>query len=225
MPNFNVAAITRKGLALNTKVNAGQGKIQFTRAAGGAGTYPAGYDLTNQTGLKDERQSFDFVQRRIEDFQTVILRVEISNKDLKEGYPLNEFGIFANDPDEGEILYSIATAADGQADVLPAFTDHNLVLMTVDSYVSVSSTDRVQVVIPEEERRGCVIVIPKGQDIPLEERKERFLYLKELGSADVEQNNQIRVSSNLGVEVLGDNVDVTGQKFAPFMGVKILNNL
>lgn len=67
---------------------------------------------------------------------------------------------------------------------------------------------------------GGIKVIPKGEDIPLPQRQEGYLYLKVLDSVEIELNNQIRVSSNMGVEV-PEKTDVSGMKIAPFMGLRI----
>lgn len=149
MPNFNRAVITEKGLALNTKANAGQTSILFTKAATGSGIYTEEQDMSKVTAIKEQQQTFDFVKKEIENRHTVVLRVIINNEDLEEGYQIREFGLFAEDPDEGEILYSIATAVEGQADTLPAYSENGLVTMTVDSYVTVSNAENVSITIEE----------------------------------------------------------------------------
>lgn len=149
MPNFNRAVITEKGLALNTKANAGQTSILFTKAATGSGIYTEEQDMSKVTAIKEQQQTFNFVKKEIENRHTVVLRVIINNEDLEEGYQIREFGLFAEDPDEGEILYSIATSVEGQADTLPAYSENGLVTMTVDSYVTVSNAENVSITMEE----------------------------------------------------------------------------
>lgn len=146
MLEFNTAVITDKGLALNTKANAGKCSIVFTKLALGAGNYCDDEDLAKVTTLKDKKQEIFFEKKEIKDTMTVMLRSTITNEAVQESYLINEMGIFAQDPDEGEILYSIATAA-GEADTMPAFKGENLITITLDSYVTVSSTANVQIVI------------------------------------------------------------------------------
>lgn len=144
MLNFNTATITEQGLALNTKVNAGRGNIIFTKLGIGAGIYGADTDMSSLTGLKEPKQEVPFEKKEIKDPMTVMLRCTVNNQGVQESYRINEIGIFAQDPDIGEILYSIATA-DGEADTMPAFNGENLVTISLDSYVTVSSSSNVQI--------------------------------------------------------------------------------
>lgn len=144
MLNFNTATITEQGLALNTKVNAGRGNIIFTKLRIGAGTYEPDTDMAVLTGLKDPKQEVPFEKKEIKDAMTVLLHCTVNNEGVHESYLINEIGIFAQDPDNGEILYSIATAA-GEADTMPAFSGENLVTISLDSYVTVSSSANVQI--------------------------------------------------------------------------------
>lgn len=144
MLNFNTATITEQGLALNTKVNAGRGNIIFTKLGIGAGTYGPDTDMSVLTRLKEPKQEVPFEKKEIKDAMTVMLRCTVNNEGVQESYLINEIGIFAQDPDNGEILYSIATAA-GEADTMPAFNGENLVTISLDSYVTVSSSANVQI--------------------------------------------------------------------------------
>ena len=60
MANFNEAVLTKKGIGLLAKAQAGQTGIQFTRAVSGNGSYGADETLTDKTALKDQRQEFPF---------------------------------------------------------------------------------------------------------------------------------------------------------------------
>lgn len=150
MPAFNRAIITDKGLALNTKANNGECSIVFTKAASGSGTYEEGYDFTQCTSLKEQKQTFSFNKKTKQSNRTVMLRTILTNEGLLEGYYINEFGIFATDPDEGEILYSIATAVSGQAEYMPVkATGAAPSTSTIESYVSVSNADSVTIEVSQ----------------------------------------------------------------------------
>lgn len=150
MPAFNRAIITDKGLALNTKANNGECSIVFTKSASGSGTYDAGTDLSKLTALKEQKQSFSFNKKTKQNNRTVMLRTILTNEGLLEGYYINEFGIFATDPDEGEILYSIATAVSGQAEYMPVkATGAAPSTSTIESYVSVSNADSVTIEVSQ----------------------------------------------------------------------------
>ncbi|MDO4313790.1 MAG: hypothetical protein Q4C52_11975 [Eubacteriales bacterium] len=143
MPNFSRATITNKGLELNAKANFGRGTIVFTKAATGSGRYTPDINLMEVTDLIDKRQEVFFVKKEIVDRTTVHMRSIITNDDLAEGYDVTEFGIYAKDPDEGEILYSITTA--DKPDYLP---DKSIgsVAITIESYVSVANSENVMII-------------------------------------------------------------------------------
>ena len=145
MSSFNAAIITQKGLALNTKLIHGSGNITFTKMQTGSGNYDESEDLKSFTQLKRKRQEFPFNKKEIYNETTVCLRAVINNQDLTEEYQIKEIGIFAQDPDEGEILYSITTAKPDTADTLPTFEDSGLVTITVENYVSVSNARNVTI--------------------------------------------------------------------------------
>lgn len=65
--------------------------------------------------------------------------------------------------------------------------------------VSIFNTnyDKIDAALAEAAKTGGggIKVIPKGEDLPLPQRQEGYLYLKVLDSVEIELNNQIRVSS------------------------------
>jgi hypothetical protein len=78
----------------------------------------------------------------------------ITNKqdsgNLANGYYVKEVGIFATDPDEGEILYAIAIAVENQWDYMPAYNDLLPSTITVDFLAEVSNADEVTITAPNE---------------------------------------------------------------------------
>lgn len=105
---------TRAGQALSAKLHA-QGNsagTPFTRAMTGAGEYTPDEDLRDRTTLKDPRQTVGFsAAPSIVNDTNVLLRFMITNlppeQEITVPYDITEIGIFANDPDEGEILYAL----------------------------------------------------------------------------------------------------------------------
>ena len=65
----------------------------------------------------------------------------ISNAGLSAGYYVRELGVFATDPDKGEILYLVAN--DSAPDYLPAEGGATVVSQEFVVYVSASNTDNV----------------------------------------------------------------------------------
>ena len=62
----------------------------------------------------------------------------------------DEVGIFANDPDEGEILYAIAIAETDQWDYMPAYNDLLPSTITVDFLTEVANADEVVITTPNQ---------------------------------------------------------------------------
>ena len=124
---FKEAVLTKKGIALLAKAQVNKAKIELTKAVSGDGSYSISDDLTQRTALKAQRQEFKFVALKRQNNTNVFIKFLITNKqesgNLQNGYYIKEVGIYAKDPDEGEILYAIAIANDNQWDYLPAYND------------------------------------------------------------------------------------------------------
>lgn len=150
MANFNSAVLTDKGINLLAKAQAGRTTIQFTKAATGNGSYTLGEKLNDRTALKEQKQQFLINNKSVINNSTLYLRFIITNKqengNLDVGYYVKEVGIFANDPDEGEILYAIATAVNEQWDYLPAYNNLIPSTITMEFYTEVHNASTVNIV-------------------------------------------------------------------------------
>ncbi len=144
MARFKKAVITEKGLALVTKAQMGSTTLKFTKIATGAGSY-GDEDVSTQTGLREKKQEFSLSSISVVDNDTVKIRTVISNAGLAEGYYIREIGLFAQDPDEGEILYSLAVAYDGQWDYLPAESEVSPSTINLDTFSSVANASTVTI--------------------------------------------------------------------------------
>lgn len=103
--------LTEKGIALQNKMFDGQ-TLKITGAKAGAGEVPP-MNLRQQTQITDERQEITLQPVRTEDGKAVI-PVLLENTEAKESYELHQIGFYAEDPDEGEILYCIAQTTEGK---------------------------------------------------------------------------------------------------------------
>ena len=136
---FNETVITKKGIALNNKVQAGSVTIEYLRVGLGNGVYEKAENLEEKERLKVEKQSVPISSIKIIDENTVRLRVVINNEGITEGYDITEIGLYATDPDEGEILYSIATAMEDKEDYQPSEAEVADYQITIDLYSTVSN--------------------------------------------------------------------------------------
>ena len=144
---FKEAVLTKKGIALLAKVQANGAKIELTKAVSGDGSYSTSEDLTARTSLKSQKQEFKFAAVKRQNETNVFIKFLITNKqnggNLANGYYIKEVGIYAKDPNEGEILYAIAIANENQWDYLPAYSDLLPSTITVNFLIEVSNADTV----------------------------------------------------------------------------------
>ena len=96
--------VVSKGFRLLTKLAASQGSLQFTRAAVGTGKPPEGYSPESMIGLNDYKIDAEIADYGVQDDMAYIT-VQVSSDNVTEGFLVTEVGVFAEDPDEGEILY------------------------------------------------------------------------------------------------------------------------
>lgn len=93
---------TNKGLALTAKTAAGA-CLRVTRVVGGSGHTP---DIPNVAQLPEIRQTLAVGEARCAG-DTAVLPVTLAAVGQKSTYTLTELGVYAKDPNEGEILYCV----------------------------------------------------------------------------------------------------------------------
>lgn len=145
---WNPSKLTTAGKALLAKAQAGQTTIKITKAQTGSGSYSSGENIETRTALKTPKQTFPIQNKMISDADnTVILKIAITNKSedstLSTGYDITEFGVFAQDPQKGEILYSIATAS--TSDYMPAYNGVLPSVINMSYYLEVSNAANVTI--------------------------------------------------------------------------------
>lgn len=110
--------LTQNGIALKAKAEAGA-ELSFTRVGIGDGTLPGGTTLNSLTALVNETKSLDISSINVTGVGQVTLKTSFTNSGQLVDLYVREIGLFATDPDDGEILYSVANAGD-TADFIPA---------------------------------------------------------------------------------------------------------
>ncbi len=144
---FHDAVITMKGLILDTKIRSGQAVPKFTRMKIGDGVYDGTEEISESESLKSLRQEFGFSSIEIVDNKTVRLRAISDNEGITDGYYISELGVFAEDPDEGEILYSIAIGVENKMDYQPSEAELPGATCTFDTYTSVSNIETATIMV------------------------------------------------------------------------------
>lgn len=118
MGNFSGTIQTNRGRNLHAKALTGV-TLNFTRIGIGDGLWQEGADPANMIALVSEKKSLPIQEMENVGDGTSKLRFVLTNSGLTEGFFIREIGIFANDPDLGEILYAVTSAGD-KADYIPA---------------------------------------------------------------------------------------------------------
>lgn len=145
MPNWAGGVLTAKGRALQAKVEAGQ-TLELTKMKLGSGT-PEPEEIDNLTDLKQPQNIMGISSKNVKNNVCEVTSV-ILTSNITTPFYAREWGLFANDPDEGEILYMYTT--DPNPDYIP---DKNSALVISASYalnIAVLNVDNIIVNIDQE---------------------------------------------------------------------------
>jgi len=109
MSEFRQLIITNKGQALMAKLIAGTAHVEFTKVASSSTTYTDA-QIPTTTSLSNIKQQV--AVSKVTKINSVAVQIDaaMENSALTTGYYMNSIGLYAKDPDEGEILYAIAGA-------------------------------------------------------------------------------------------------------------------
>lgn len=147
MGAFKSAVITTKGQALLAKVVAGTCKLEFTKIAVSENTLSG--DLASKTGIGTVKQSEKVASVVRQNGANVKVSASFSNETLGAGYYVRNIGLYATDPQDGEILYSISVADESEAtaDWMPPFNGIGVSSLLVDLVTAVSNASNVSVTV------------------------------------------------------------------------------
>ena len=136
MAKYNPTVTTDKGEVLIAKLMAGDmGELEFTRIALSDKDY-GDIDLAKLTSLEQIKQETLVSEKTRVDENNINVHGIIYNTDLLEGYNLKTIGLYATDPDEGEILYSVTTAI--KADYVTEADEYNISSVILDLMTKIS---------------------------------------------------------------------------------------
>ena len=103
--------ITKKGVALIAKLLATKQQLVFTRAAVGTGSCHSGYDPASMIDLNQYRMD-GMISDYWAEGQEATVVFQISSANVEEGFIITEAGLYAEDKDEGEVLYAYLSLTD-----------------------------------------------------------------------------------------------------------------
>lgn len=171
MAAFPKMTLTNAGQALQTKVLAGA-TLTFTRIALGDGQLN-GRPIAPLTALISQKATVKVDSVRVVNTTTAQVAGFFSNADISTGFWWRETGVFAQDPDVGEILYGYTNAGDA-GDYIPTVAD-NRVEKYIYCSIAVANATTVDITIPSSDTyipmsqkgvAGGVATLDSGGKVP-----------------------------------------------------------
>jgi hypothetical protein len=156
MADFRGTILTVRGRNLLAKAQTGV-QLRFTKIKIGDGLWDTNTDPTQLDDLVSPKLSLSIQDIRVVGDGTVRLRFVLTNTGLSQGFFMREIGIYAQDPDVGEILYAVAYAGD-RADFIPS-DGVTKVENVVDIYTVIANAENVTAVISD------TVVLATKEDI------------------------------------------------------------
>lgn len=121
MAQFSKLVITAKGQALIAKMIQGAGSVEFTKVSTSAQTYSVDA-LEALTSLANIKQTSKISKISRTNNVNVQIETAFDNKELTSGYYVRALGLYAMDPNEGEILYAVTAETSGSC-FFPAYNN------------------------------------------------------------------------------------------------------
>ena len=150
MANWQGAILTNKGRSLQAKVEGGLCQLALTKLKTGDGTLAPGQTLEALTDLVSPKQNIGISAIVVDEDQPGVVYVKgiLSNASLTTGYLVKELGLFATDPDDGEILYAVTV--DSNPDYLQDNTSATVITEALKLAIAVSNTSDVTATLDPE---------------------------------------------------------------------------
>lgn len=141
MAEFSKLVITQNGQALMAKMIAGTGNIEFTKICASSTQYTES-QLSALTTLSNVKQTT--LVSKVTRTNEVAIKVEgaYTNAELTTGYYMRTLGLYAVDPDKGEILYAVAIETSGNCH-MPPYNGVTVTAAYIQLYTTVGNADNV----------------------------------------------------------------------------------
>ena len=152
MSQYNKTVLTRAGLELAKKANAGQAKFGITRAVTSADDWSGKttQDLEDVTAIPNIMQQGTIMDaEEVESNNSVIgVSLKFTNKDLINGYQIRIIGLYVKEEGQkNDFLYAVTTAI--TPEYMPNFADKVLYRFNMQMYLVIGKAQAVNVVIDE----------------------------------------------------------------------------
>ena len=140
MATWDNVVYTTLGLNLMAKLQTGA-TLEITRAVGGDG-HTSADALTALTEVT-ARQTLTLSNVVYKGSGQALLPVTLYNRGLTAGYPLRQIGIYAADPDDGEVLMLVAQSE--QPDTIPSAEDSPDFVANFSFHIALGNAGRINV--------------------------------------------------------------------------------
>lgn len=142
MANWSGFVLTDVGAKLQAKINAGLTTLKFTKLGIGSGSGSG--SINALTAMVNKVQDINIGSVKANN-NIVTINSTLTNKGLGSAYQMRELGLFATDPDVGEILFAYMT--DNTPDTMPADGSATVVSQDITLNITFSNTGKVSATI------------------------------------------------------------------------------
>lgn len=152
MSQYNKTVLTRAGLELAKRANAGQAKFGITRAVTSADdwSHKTVQDLEEATTIPNIMQQGTIMDTDEVESNNSVIGVSLcfTNKNLSTGYQIRIIGLYVKEEgQENDFLYAVTTAI--TPEYMPSFADKVLYKFNMQMYLVIGNAQSVNVVIDE----------------------------------------------------------------------------
>lgn len=144
MGAFGGLILTNKGRNLQAKAQTGK-ELKYTRIGVGDGQL-GGRQIVDLTALVSEKKSLNLTKLKVNGGGRATVGTILSNQNISAGFYLREIGVFALDPDEGEILYCYGNAG-STAEYIPVGGGPDVIEKNIDIITIVGNASNVSAVL------------------------------------------------------------------------------
>lgn len=215
MANFSNNAITDVGRSLFAEVQAGAVFIP-TKIVIGSGELPTGKKPATMTDVVTPVANLAINKKERTPDGKAIYGGVYTNKDITTAFYFRELALYAKAEyrDESgnvlrevsEVLYSYGNAG-STADYMPAYSTNTVVERQMDLVVFVGNETEIDLTVESgvyvtreeflqamEYAGGGVVIMATGEDVPVAERKEGFMYFRQKSGHTLEVTPDMSLS-------------------------------
>lgn len=202
MSQYNKTVLTRAGLELAKRANAGQAKFGITRAVTSADdwSHKTVQDLEEVTTIPNIMQQGTIMDTNEVESNNSVIGVSLcfTNKNLSTGYQIRVIGLYVKEEgQENDFLYAVTTAI--TPEYMPSFADKVLYRFNTQMYLVIGNAQSVNVVIND----GTAVTHGQLDKYKVEVTEN----LKKLENTHKEDMSHVAKSASIngGAEILPDS--------------------